>query len=237
MAPHALAGAFHRVDRAEEHLADLEPRLAALVVGLNPDAISVKYETEPPYDLLIEHEILTNFAAPMRLPILIGETCYNLRCAMEYLVAALAQLDSGREQPMTQFPIVGSAEKFASRKTRDRLKGINDSHVAMIERLQPFRGCEWARHLREISNRDKHVEFITAALRRRGKYYESFSDPLYSTRVLPEYSAHHPIYGKVHVKLDLALKIALVDGTPIIEALQKIKAGVTQALTDFAPDF
>jgi hypothetical protein len=70
-----------------------------------------------------------------------------------------------------------------------------------------------------------------------GISYESFCDPLFETRALPEYSAHHPIRGDVKVKLDMVVVVTLSDGTRVANALQEIKAGVTQALADFEPHF
>jgi hypothetical protein len=236
MAPHALDGSFHRVRRAEEHLVDLEARLAG-PIGQHFEPISLKYEAQAPHTLLVEYEIGVDVAISMRIAVLIGETCYNLRCALDYFVAALAELDSGSVQTGTQFPIEDTEKGFEWRKGGSWLKGINATHVAMIEWLQPYRGCRWTAHLRELSNRDKHYKFVAVERRHVGTFYESFNDTFYRRRDLPEYSAHHPIYGEVHVKFDVATVIALKDGTPAISALHKIKGGVLDALTDCAPDF
>jgi hypothetical protein len=50
MTAYPLAGAFARVDRAAEHLADLRPRIEAMRQAQN-QATFPYFETEPPYNL------------------------------------------------------------------------------------------------------------------------------------------------------------------------------------------
>jgi hypothetical protein len=47
-----------------------------------------------------------------RWAIRFGECIYNLRAGLDYLVFALAHLDSGVEQADTQFPICSSLAAF-----------------------------------------------------------------------------------------------------------------------------
>jgi hypothetical protein len=86
----------------------------------------------------------------MSIGIRIGEVCYNLRSALDYLIFELAKLDSCAEQSGTQFPIIDAKEDFEGRGKRiflkegiNLLKGINLAHVAAIEQLQPCNGCQW----------------------------------------------------------------------------------------------
>ena len=51
---------------------------------------------------------------PAMLGILIGETIYNLRAILDYLVYELAILDSGQIQKGTQFPIEDTESEFDS---------------------------------------------------------------------------------------------------------------------------
>src|SRR5262249_37937182 len=96
---HPLDHAVARVTRGEEHHRDLIRRKArrgqaqseAIKVGPHPtDAkqIVVDRQRDLPLD-------------PM-FGILVGEVCYNLRAALDYLVFELAKLDSGAEQEQTQ---------------------------------------------------------------------------------------------------------------------------------------
>ncbi|MCH8188130.1 MAG: hypothetical protein IIB66_05415, partial [Proteobacteria bacterium] len=92
---------------------------------------------------------------PHIIKILVGEITYNLRAALDYLVYELARLDSGEVKNGTQFPIEDTEDGF-KRKRNAFLKGVSDKHVAIIESLQPYSGCDWTRILRDLSNPDKH---------------------------------------------------------------------------------
>jgi hypothetical protein len=51
-------------------------------------------------------------------------------------------------------------------------------------------------------------------------------------------SARDPVTGKeVHVQINLTLDIQFSDGTPVIQTLQKIQAGVADTLEAFKPEF
>lgn len=92
---------------------------------------------------------------PPEIGILVGETVYNLRAALDYLVYELAILDSGHVQEKTQFPIESCESEWESNQDR-RLAGLNPTHKALIKCLQPYRECDWTGVLRDISNPDKH---------------------------------------------------------------------------------
>jgi len=205
------------------------------MIRQNLNAVSFKYDAQPPHAPLIEYAINVN--VPMSTAVRLGEACYNLRCALDYFIFALARLDSGSEQPRSQFPIEDTAKDFAYRQRRGWLNGINRAHVAMIEALQPYRGCEWSAALRDMSNVDKHRSFVDLRCIHAIRFYEP-GDPDYDLLRLPKYRAHHPIRGEVEVKLDIALSITLADqATRVMETLEKIKAGIRQTLTDFKPEF
>ncbi|HVH80267.1 MAG TPA: hypothetical protein VM782_12805, partial [Stellaceae bacterium] len=105
-----------------------------------------------------------------------------------------------------------------------------------IEALQPYRGCKWAIALQDLSNKDKHREFVEMGSIQAITPYDPFTTG-YEAVNFPKYRTHHPIRGDMDVKLDFSVTIAFGDRTPVIETLEEIKAGVAQTLADFAPDF
>jgi hypothetical protein len=155
MIPHMLNPCFERVVRAEEHLADLRHRLEDLF-RRQENSIICQFDPNPPY--ILKATAPDYPMPPMRVGVLIGEICYNLRSALDYLIFELARHDSGSAQNGTQFPIEDTKRGFKSRE-KTWLKGINLSHIAAIETLQPYRECDWTKALRDLSNRDKHREF------------------------------------------------------------------------------
>src|SRR5215467_5786119 len=86
---HPLDGCFERVRRADEHLADLEQR-ARDVFLQQANSVVIEFDSNHPGGI-------KNFSRPaetffgMRFGVLIGEICYNLRSALDYLVFELAR--------------------------------------------------------------------------------------------------------------------------------------------------
>jgi hypothetical protein len=92
---------------------------------------------------------------PTTVPILIGETTYHLRSALDDLVYELVILDSGSALAGSRFPIEDSPRGWRTSR-RESLKGIHAGHRKAIKRLQPMSGAEWTRMLREVSHPDSH---------------------------------------------------------------------------------
>ena len=148
MSVHPLDGAFERVNRASEHLSELERAISDFEQAYH-DAVIIEFEPDPPYNL--KHTAPLDFEHPFhRIGILVGEICYNLRAALDYLVYELARFDSGSIQDGTQFPIEKTPKKFW-RRVPTFLKGINACHITSIERYQPYKRCRWTEILACVS--------------------------------------------------------------------------------------
>jgi hypothetical protein len=168
---------------------------------------------------------------PPIIGIVLGEACYNLRSSLDYLVFALAHLDSGVEESGTQFPIENSRKGFEWRQKRGWLNGVNAAHVAIIDGLQPYRGCQWTAALRDVSNRDKHREFAKID----GQIAITTNSPDLPTTFIIE--TPEPSGGKMQMKIAISVQILFRDGTPVAETLEKIKAGVAETLEALKPEF
>jgi len=185
---------------------------------------------------IINEDLPSETFAGVRLGTLIGEACYNFRCVLDYLVYALAKLDSGSPQKNTQFPIMDRMEQFNGRG-KTMLCGINIAHITAIEQLQPYMGCNWTKRLAAISNMDKHRHLVTSRGSTQITVHSSLEKDL--TNILGvKRTATHPLAGKeVDVKVHVFGQITLDDGTPVIEKIKEIKAGVVDTLGSFEPDF
>jgi hypothetical protein len=234
MTPHPLNGSFERVGRAQEHLRDLAERIIHLQ-GAHTDSFTPQFDSEPPHAFSLTLGV-NRIEAPMSIGIRIGEVCYNLRSALDYLIFELARHDSGSEKSGTQFPIDDCPKTFQGRKG-GYLKGINAAHIAAIERLQPYKGCNWSKALRDFSNRDKHRQFVNI----RGDFvangFNPFDDVNFDFIQAPIRRAPHPIHGVVDVKVHVRVTIEFADGTPIMETLNEIQNGVTATLFSFKSEF
>ena len=119
------------------------------------------------------------------------------------------------------------------------LKGINASHIAAIEALQPYTGCNWTGRLRDFSNEDKHRQFVVAGGETRITVWAATNTDLSKIRGMTfDRTAIHPLNGaKVPVKVHVAGSVAFDDGSPILETLQELKRNVASCLADFKLEF
>ena len=193
-----------------------------------------EFDSNPPHELRVSAS--EEFPLPpLRVGVLVGEVCYNLRSAVDFLVYNLAWLDSGTPQEMTQFPIEDTRKGFAGRENT-WLKGVNTAHVAEIEVLQPYSGCQWTKILRDLSNPDKHREFA----RLEGDFRATgFLDthPTFAGIRSRVRRAKHPVHGLMDVKIELAASVEFLDELPIVETLEIVKLGIADALKSFERDF
>jgi hypothetical protein len=220
-ADQSIADAFLRVDRAGEHLADLEARIETFARE-QKDNIAV--DVHPQLGFRVRHE---GEGPPRYWSVLIGEVIYNLRAALDYLIYSLAWLDSGVHQTDTQFLIEDRRQGF-KRHCRSRLKGLSDKHVAAIKRLQPFDGCEWTRTLRDFSNQDKHWALnLTTAM---GAGTVEFDPPIRKAdaRLVAE--------GKVKMEHTGSVGVTFADETPVLETLKVLESEVRAVLEAFEPE-
>jgi hypothetical protein len=158
--------------------------------------------------------------------ILAGQIVNGLRSALDYLIGNLAELDSGPATRKTQFPAEFSAHRFLSCKP-SFLKGLNPAHIAAIEKLQPYNGCNWTRPLIVLSNLDKHNALIPTTM-----------DFVYSGMLEPVQGAQgNPIKYKVRMHIEPTVFIAGGQPIKLIEALYEIAKGVTKALESFKSEF
>jgi hypothetical protein len=232
---HPLDDCFERVDRAGEHLSDLDSRITAAIREQANDVI-IELDPNPPHQV-IRVALGSETHWEIRIAILMGEIFYNLRTALDYLVFKLAKRDSGIEQDNTQFPIADARQDFL-RDAQRRLKGINAAHVAEIERRQPYNGCGWSRRLRDYSNPDKHRHLVLTGGGHNFHVHSSLEKDLDRCWGY-EREVPHPVPGQAPVKVKVypAGKVAFSDGTPIIDTIKEIKVGVADALSAFKPEF
>lgn len=166
-----------------------------------------------------------------RVAITIGETIYNLRSALDYIVYDLARIAQGAPVAGTQFPIEESSAVFESRitgKTKGKptghfLKGVPASAVSLIRELQPFEGCTWTRELRELSNPDKHRHLSSI----RGNVAATIKEA-----ELVDVDSETG-KGSVRFRYDAEVELLLADGRPIQETLQALCSEVAATVELF----
>lgn len=219
-----LRDAFLRVERAGEHLEAIKGQIAAYVQA-NEGASLIK----------VEGQTVTAVMPPFPPPEIaarIGEFIYNLRAALDYLVFQLAILESGKEVDGTQFPIVKKPEDF-KRVRRKSLRGVNATHVAAIEALQPYERPHWLWVLRHVSNEDKHRAIQVLGMQSGGvRIHVGGTEE--ETRAAGGFQMPG---DDVAVYYPAPILVAFPDGTPVEEPLENLLSETRDVLEAFNPDF
>lgn len=232
----ALEAAYLRVARAEEHLNELSQLEQGLAKGMGMLQILPRSETREQLpdgrwqftSPVIE---LPELPAPdPKWSILVGESVYNLRAALDYLVYALAHLDSGSPQERTQFPIFQKSEHFKA-NSRGYLKGVSQDHSKAIEALQPFAGEEpgsdWLARLAELSNPDKHRHLVATVV----------ANELQAELEAQKQPDSVRISGRILLSPGPVIVFDEESNTPVVDLLRSLAGRVKQTLDQFAPDF
>lgn len=182
----SLEGAQHWLDRAEEHLHDLDV-LVAIMFEIEREAVLVTAHVGPDREDGVGefgYNAAQKITPPLRISVLLGETIQALRRALDYLVYEIAFLDSGTVQDDTQFPMDHSQKRFWARLNRNRrgqgdhscyLIGVLPKHATVIERYQPYQGVEWTTSLARLANPDKHRRLT--AVRHMSKSAPTYGSP------------------------------------------------------------
>lgn len=243
----SLDNAYARIRRAKQHLTRLKREASMFWRSFHPPIGYINPEVGGTITIDWNRRLI-----PPVFGILVGETIYNLRAALDYLVYELAILDSGQVQEGTQFPIEGTEGGWQLRMngTKRRkvpdygcyLRGVSPGHKACIKLLQPCCGCHWTGILRDYSNPDKHktltivraTEILSVKPTTKGPIILNPSIEgktiLFDIRINPRGNA-------VDMNADISFQIAFDDRRPIIETLQILHSQVTQVLDQFEPDF
>lgn len=245
-----LQGAVDRIHRAEEHLASLRREIAGFGQREH-DSCTIGVSSYLPNTFSCVRKV-PHERIPAIISILLGETVYNLRAALDYLVFELARADSGSVQEHTQFLICDTQKQFAKERLRC-LKTLSAAHVAAIEGLQPYNGVKWTGRLRQISNPDKHRQLTPT---NSGSGAQVLPTTIPYPQHIPWPIGHHEFRSnrrakradgiEVDVQLITSMEIGIPieetdrrTGKPIVlalpleEIIHEIKAGVRSAVESF----
>jgi hypothetical protein len=234
-AKHPLDPAFARINRADDHLRALADKVEKRSLA-QIDAFSLLPNPEQPRSIKLD------FGAAVALPldfifgILVGEICYNLRAALDYLVYELAILDSGSIQ-RTQFPIDPSPAVFNARTNRGFLQGVSSAHVEKIEKLQPYMNCAWTQKLQDISNPDKHRTLRGITGQHGVKVDVNDDRALLETGAGILRCATTADGTTMFVRFEMQTALFFDDGLAVISELNKIRDETEKTLADFKSEF
>ena len=239
---HPLDGATARVRRAVSHINEFRAGLEQLRRACR-EHFSTEYDPET-------LQITARHFEPVIPPdasVIVGETVYNLRASLDYIVYELAREDSGSYQDGTQFPI--EDVEFGCSPNRKRkwgfktriptyLRGLSVPHIESIRNLQPYKGVAWTKTLRDISNPDKHrrltgvVDASQITVTISGGESGAFEG-----RPGLIYPGKGEGGADVHLHGEHTFDIAFPDGALVLETLQTLQIQVTATIDAFKPEF
>jgi hypothetical protein len=163
-----LASANAKLARAREHVKTLERETTA---GIGEsDAYAVRFSEVDPQTGWCSITFIPQHGAKPRLSVILGDIVHNLRCALDYVVTALADASEAKLSSKHQFPIFLDARDYRHNVgTSDKPKGPlrNIKHgLTLIEQWQPYHSKPDPRTsplwgIYRFSNADKHREPAT----------------------------------------------------------------------------
>lgn len=226
----SLRGAKLRTQRAATHIAEIESvvgqwateNAGAFVMTALRSQVEGGEGIQPKFDWSRAKSAPSGWVG-----IVAGEALYNLRAALDYLVHALAWLDSGTPQDYTQFPIAYSPEDYQKQRPK-RLVGVNEAHVKALSEYQPFKGCTWTATLQELSNPDKH-RTLTSVHREFGGTFRIDRDTVLDDPNDPE--------RVIIPQSDIKLTLRFWNDRPVIDTLKDLAAETARTLLAFQGDF
>lgn len=150
-----LSNSEAKIARANEHLKALQAEVEEINRKRNPYAIRLdRHGKSSSYSLVLYR---AEFHEP-RLGIILGDAVHNLRCALDYVVVALAEKGGAALTSSHQFPISDDSGDYVT-KARRMLNGISFGRRE-IERLQPYHEATPSHNplfvINYFSNADKH---------------------------------------------------------------------------------
>lgn len=151
----SLRGAKLKIERANHHVKDV----AKLLVDFQ-DSNVLALEKEP--DGIHETLKLRIGDISDDLPIIIGETLFQLRSALDLLAEALPKA-SGPKKGTISFPICSKKNK--AREFKRKIEKFSPAVQKFIRRLKPYEGGNrllWALH--RLRNNDAHIRLSVLAL-------------------------------------------------------------------------
>jgi hypothetical protein len=159
-----FASAYAKLDRAEEHMAELKLRLVAHMS--RPDVVVGRVEYRP--DKPGKENLLTHVTVqglPHSVPVIAGDVVHNLRSALDHVAWQLVIINGGTPvepgtgRRATQFPILRDPPKQL-----EVAGGISAAALEVVREAQPYACSDWRGRLlaalQHISNTDKHREAV-----------------------------------------------------------------------------
>lgn len=244
-----VAGIDIKVERAKEHIRDLELQIRHFHDG-------------GPYEVLrqdgtngeITFRVKVRAQPPPEWGTIIGDVIHNLRSALDYLVWQLVLANGKTPGKKTGFPICQNTEEFETHG-QQKIRGVTDEVVRLVRELKPYRGGNdvlWRLH--ELDIMDKHKLLIPVGAAYSSVVLDSMellrkTDPEIPSMYidlrpadrqypLQDGAALFRTQAGIHESPKFRFEVAfgegeLVKGEPILETLQQLTTCVEATIMPF----
>jgi hypothetical protein len=246
-----LTGSWAKLQRAQEHFEALRAELDRIMKPeTNPFEIASYFEPETSSYLFV----IARLVSVTHVGLIIGDVLQNLRAALDHMIWELVS-DGGIAEPTerTAFPFARDEPAWQSAKS-DRLRGVPDTQLAIIERHQPKERGDWSNAwpltvLGELSNQDKHRVIIPSLVFPVGVTFDNFEvvgcqlervEPLLAqgrplevgTELARVFVSDLRAERGVNMLTTLQVRPAFSDGVDVRERLNTIRQTIVNVITE-----
>ncbi len=234
-----------KIARARQHLDTLEREVPAEIVESGPYA--VRFSEVDPQTGWCEISLVPQDTEKPRLSVLVGDLVHNLRCALDYIITALADASGTPLTTRHQFPIFNTEGGYSARVTRKKdgpLQGIVHGNT-LIDTLQPYKLKPNPRadplwHIHRFSNADKHREPIAFLAIPHGSFKIRFNGVRVETEEFTEITNWSPNEEYVisrmrfdpprarNLRVDGPMQLEVIFTTPAFETEPAHSVGLTE---------
>lgn len=153
---------WHKVGRANKHIADLNTALRAFG-ATNPYRVGGKRDAQSRKPVYYMAKV---DAVPPEISMILGDAVQNLRASLDHLAQQLYLVgsDGAEYRSMTGFFIASKASEY-ERLVGAKLEGMRQDAVNALRALEPYKGGKgndfWVLH--SLNNIEKHRAIVAAA--------------------------------------------------------------------------
>jgi len=181
--PPPLDGAWAKIERAKEHLRDLNAGLDAW--KHSPNMFVVKYDSQT------GEYVYSLTDLPLRFSTIIGDIAHNLRSSLDVMICGLVRAYGGTVTEGTGFPVWRELPKDVGKAWKRKVHGLPKDACAVVESLQPYRVGEsaagnhplWLIH--ELNRLDKHQVLTIIYLAAQMFTMIDYTDDVQFTQLFP----------------------------------------------------
>lgn len=250
-----LADAWAKLNRAKQHAQELQMKIRTWVEA---------QRNEPPFELKLHEDKAAGClvflvgevpAIPQEWNLIIGDSLFNFRAALDYLAWQLVQCGTDPRPKKPEdigWPIYNDEARFWKMVDR-RLPGLLPKHRTVVEAYQPYKTTKV--HplglLNDLSRQDKHRQLVaTLAANKEYRIRGRLKSFVLERSVMPQ--ANRPValkpgtelarlYGKrtsdekreMDVYFEGTTGIAFENGIWVLEALDRIGSRIGRLLGEF----